>query len=194
MQSPSSNTNNPDTKSSVHKGFIQIRPFKRRHSAVFSSFAVEDEVRCHDSSTDDSCAIDQLLGQVALRSIGGLLHVGATECILEGLPGFGEDGGRGETRLRLSGLERRVVDEASGVRGFRQLTESRRNGKGASQEERHVRGYDNMIPMQYQKMELSFSVGSSGIYKIRNTASDITLLTTATRTFEKCNICHMSSD
>lgn len=135
MQSASSDTNDTNTKSSVHKRLVQVAALKRRHATILSGFAVEDEVRCQDSTTDDSGTVDQLLGDVATLNIVGGLHVGATESILEGLTGLCEDGD-GTGRLGL-GLEGRIVDETSAIRRFGDLPKRRRDGERASQEERH---------------------------------------------------------
>lgn len=58
VESSSSNTDDSNTKSSVHKSFVQIRPFVVRHSAIFPCLPVEDQVCRQDSSTNDSRAIN----------------------------------------------------------------------------------------------------------------------------------------
>ena len=136
MQSPSSDTDDTNTKSSVQERLVQEAALKRGHAAIFSGFAVEDQVRCKDSTTDDGRSVKQLLSKVASLDIVGRLHVGAAESILEGLTGLCENGD-GTGRLGLSGLEGRVVDETSAVSGFGDLPKRRRNGERASHEERH---------------------------------------------------------
>ena len=95
MQSACRYTNDPNTQTSMHKGFIKERPFVRRHAAVFSSLAVEHEICGDDSSTDDSGSIKELLSYAASVRAHGLtagLDISTTEGLLEGISRFGECG------------------------------------------------------------------------------------------------------
>jgi len=116
MKSAGSNANDTDTKSSVHESLVQEAPLVSGHSAVLAGLTVKDQVGCQDGTTDDGTAIQQLLGEVTGSSRVGLLHVGTAEGILKGLAGLGKEGGRSSRGLcSLRGLDRGVVDEASGV-------------------------------------------------------------------------------
>lgn len=112
----SSNTNDTNTKSSVHESLVQEATLVSGHSAVLAGLAVEDEVGGQDGAANDGTAVQQLLRDVARRSVEGLLHVCAAEGILEGLARLGEDGGGSCGGLGgLGGLDRRVVNETSSV-------------------------------------------------------------------------------
>lgn len=116
VQGARSQTDNTKTKASVHKSLIQEAPLVSGHCAILTGLTVEDEVGSQNGTTNDGSTVQQLLGEVTLRSIVGLLHVCPTEDILEGLAGRGEDGGRSCRWLwRLGSLKWRVVDEASSV-------------------------------------------------------------------------------
>lgn len=94
VEGASSNTNDTNTETSVHKGFVQEAPLVSGHTAVFSRFTVEDEVGCQDGTTNNGSAIQQFLGHIAtLCRVEALLHVCTAEGILEVLSGLGEDRG-----------------------------------------------------------------------------------------------------
>ena len=79
----------------MHKGFIKECPFVRRHAAVFSSLAVEHEIRGDDRSTNDGSSIEKLLSHATGVRAHGLtagLDVSTTEGLLEGISRFGECG------------------------------------------------------------------------------------------------------
>ena len=95
MQSACRHTNDPNTQASMHKGFIEEGPFVRRHATVFSTLAVEHEIRGDDGSTNDGGSIKELLSHAAGVRAHGLtagLDVGTTEGLLEGISRFGECG------------------------------------------------------------------------------------------------------
>lgn len=136
MQSSSGNTNDTNTKTSVHKCVVEVAALVRSHPTILSCFAVEDHVRYQDSSTHNGGAVQQTLSEIAtLSRLVCRLHVGPSESILESLSGFGEDGGT--DRLRLRGLEWRVMDKASSIRSLRHLTKRRGHGEGTPKKERH---------------------------------------------------------
>lgn len=138
VQSPSSNTDNTNTKTSVHKRFIQVASLVDRHAAILTSLPVEDEVRGHHSSTHNRSTVRKSLPYVTLGGTVRRLHVCPFESILECLTGSREDGRRNKAEGLLSlRLKGRVVDESSVVRGFRNLAQRRWNGEGAPEEERH---------------------------------------------------------
>lgn len=137
VQSSSGNTDDTNTKTSVQESVVQVAALKWRHATVLSRFAVEDHVRNQNRSSDDGSAIQQTLGEVAtLSGLVGRLHVRPSEGILESLSRLGQDGG-GTSRMRLRGLERRIVDESSGIRRLRHLAKRRGDGKRAPEEKRH---------------------------------------------------------
>lgn len=116
VQGARSNTDDTESKASVHESFVQEAPLVSGHSAIFAGLTVEDEVRSQDGTTNDGSTVQQLLSEVTLIGVVGLLHVGPTEGILEGLTGLGEDGRRSCGWFRcLSSLERRVMDESGCV-------------------------------------------------------------------------------
>jgi len=122
----SSNTDDTNTKTSVHESLIQEASLVGRHAAILASLTVEDEVGSQNGTTNNSGTIDQLLSDVSRLRIVGRLHVGSAEGILKGLTGFGEDRGLGTERLGYLGrLKRRVVDESSCVRELRNLMQGR---------------------------------------------------------------------
>merc|ERR1712187_969514 len=125
VESPSSNTDDTNSKTSVQKCFVQVASLIRGHSAILTSLTVEDEICRHDSSTHNGRTIQESLGHVTtLGTICGL-HVRPFEGILECLSGPCENRGRSRAeglRLRLEG---RVVNKSSGVRGFGDLAECR---------------------------------------------------------------------
>lgn len=126
MQSAGSNSDNTNTKSSVHESLIQEAPLVSGHAAILAGLTVEDEVGGQNSATDDGTSVQQLLSEVATLSVVGLLHVAAAEGIVEGLTRLGEERGLGSERFgSLGGLEWRVVDEASSVRKLWSLSEGR---------------------------------------------------------------------
>lgn len=140
MKSASSNTDNTETKTSVHEGFIEEASLVSRHAAILTSLTVENKVGSQHSTTNDGSTVHQLLSCVAGLGVEGLLHVGTAEGILKGLARLAEDGGSAESLSRLGGLERRVVDEASSIGKLRSLAESRRDGEGTPKEESHGDG------------------------------------------------------
>lgn len=127
MEGASSNTNDTNTETSVHKSFVQEAPLVSGHTAVLSRFTVEDEVGCQNSTTNNGSAIQQFLGHVAtLCRVEALLHVCTAEGILEVLSGLGEDRGRNALRLCcLGGLDGRIVNESGGVCELRNLAKRR---------------------------------------------------------------------
>lgn len=77
----------PQTR--MHKGLIEVRPFVRGHPAIFSCFAVEDEVRGKDGGANDTGAVEETLGQVAsLGASDGRRRLDV--CPVEGISGFGK--------------------------------------------------------------------------------------------------------
>lgn len=140
MQSSSGDTDDTNTKTSVHEGVIEVAALVRRHATILSCLAVEDHVRSQHGPADNGRTVQETLGEIAtLRALVGRLHVRPSERILEGLLGLCEDGRRtgAEPVVGLGRLERRVVDESSGVRGFGHLAQCRGDSEGASEEERH---------------------------------------------------------
>lgn len=134
----SGNTNDTNTKTSVHESLIQEASLVGRHAAILASLTVEDKVGSQNGTTNDGGTIDQLLSEVSRLRIVGRLHVVSAESILKGLTGFGEDRGLGSERLGyLCRLKRRVVDESSCVGKLRNLMQSRRYGERAPKEECH---------------------------------------------------------
>ena len=84
----------------MHKGFIQKLPFVRWHTAIFSSLAIEYDVRGDDRAANDGGAIKELLTRAAgvgARDLAAGLHIVAAEGLLEGISRFSErrDGRRG---------------------------------------------------------------------------------------------------
>lgn len=138
VQSAGSNSDNTNTKSSVHESLVQEAPLVGGHAAILAGLTVEDEVGGQDGTTDDGTSVQQLLGEVATLSVVGLLHVAAAEGIVEGLMRLGEERGLGTERLSsLRRLEWRAVDEASSIRELWSLSEGRRYGERAPKEESH---------------------------------------------------------
>lgn len=116
VQGACSNTDDTKSKASVHKSLIQEAPLVSGHTPIFTGLTVENEVRSQDGTTDDGSTVQQLLGEVTLRDVVCLLHIGPAEGILEGLAGLREDGRLSCRRLRyLGSLEWRVMVEPSGV-------------------------------------------------------------------------------
>lgn len=101
----------------MHESLVQEASLVSGHAAILAGLTVEDEVGCQDGTSDNGGAVNQLLREVSgLRIEGRLLHVCSAEGILKGLTRLVEDRGLSSERLScLSGLEWRVVDEASGV-------------------------------------------------------------------------------
>lgn len=134
-----SNSDHTESKASVHESLVKEATLVSGHSAVLPRLTVEDHVGSQDGTTNDGTTVHQLLADITLSSVVGLLHVCAAKSILEGLAGLGEDGRRSCGRLRhLGSLEGRVVDEAGSVRGLRSLAQRRRYGERAPKEEGHV--------------------------------------------------------
>lgn len=150
VQSPSGNTDNPNTKTSVHERFVQVAAFISRHAAILTSFPVEDKVCRHNSSTNNSCTVQKPLSHVALDRAGRRLHVGALKGIMKCLARLCEDG-RDGLGQRPGG---RVVDESSGVCGFRNLAQRRWYGKWASHKKRHDCSIDKYQPCLVGDAEL----------------------------------------
>ena len=79
----------------MNKGFIEECPFVRRHAAVFSSLAVEHDIRGDDGSPNDGGSVKELLSHAAgvrAHSLTAGLDVGTTESLLECISRFGECG------------------------------------------------------------------------------------------------------
>ena len=88
MKSASSNTDDADTETSVQESVVQVGAFKGRHAAIFSGFAVEDEVDGKQGTTENSTAIDEALGEVSRGSRvgeGRWLLISSTERVLKGV-------------------------------------------------------------------------------------------------------------
>ena len=82
-------TDHADANSGVEEGLVQICPFKRWHSAIFSSFAVEEKVCGENCAAYDGAAVEEFGGHVACiwpAGLGCWLDVSA----MEGIAGFGE--------------------------------------------------------------------------------------------------------
>ena len=62
MQCLCCDADDADTQARVQEGLVEIFPLKRWHAAIFSCFAVEDEVCGEDRSTDDGSAVEEALG------------------------------------------------------------------------------------------------------------------------------------
>ena len=60
MQRPRRNSNDANTKSGVHKSLVQIFRLERRHTAIFPSLPVEDQIRSYDGPADDSRTVSKL--------------------------------------------------------------------------------------------------------------------------------------
>ncbi len=58
-------TDDTNTQTSVQKRRIQVGSLVGRHAAIFSGFAVEDEVDGDDSTTEDSTTCQKSLEQLA---------------------------------------------------------------------------------------------------------------------------------
>lgn len=93
VQRSRGNCNDTDSQTGVQESVIQVAPFVRRHSAILSRFAVEDQVRSDDCSSDDGSSVEQSLSKVATLgdAVSGL-HVRPAESILESLSRAAEDG------------------------------------------------------------------------------------------------------
>lgn len=138
VQSAGSNSDNTNTKSSVHESLVQEAPLVSGHATILAGLTVEDEVGGQDGTTDDGTSVQKLLGEVATLSIEGLLHVAAAEGIVEGLMRLGEERRLSAERLSsLRRLEWRVVDEAGSIRKLWSLCEGRRYGERAPKKESH---------------------------------------------------------
>lgn len=67
VESASGNSNDSDSQSGVQESVIQIASLKWWHSSIFSRLAVEDQVDGKQRSSKDCAAIQQALGNIALR-------------------------------------------------------------------------------------------------------------------------------
>jgi len=65
MEGPRRHCDNPHPKSRMHEGLIEVPTFVRGHTAIFSCFPVENEVRGDDGSANDSGTVEESLSQVA---------------------------------------------------------------------------------------------------------------------------------
>lgn len=93
MQSARRHTDDANTQTGVHEGFVEKGPFVRWHAAIFPSLTVEHEVRGDHGAANEGSAVKELLGDAAAVGAYDLatrLHVGATEGLLEGISRFGE--------------------------------------------------------------------------------------------------------
>ena len=61
----SGDSDDSDTKSSVHKGFVQVFALKRRHASIFSGFSVENEVDRDKRGAKNTGTIEETLLEIA---------------------------------------------------------------------------------------------------------------------------------
>lgn len=54
-------TNNPNPQPSMRKGLIEVRTLIRRHTAIFSRFTVEEQIRRNDGTTYDGATVKKTL-------------------------------------------------------------------------------------------------------------------------------------
>lgn len=141
MQSICRHSNDANTQPSMHESFIQECPFVRRHTAIFSSLTVEDEIRRDYRTADDSGAIEESLGHAAgirARDLAARLYVGATEGMLEGISRV-DEGSDGRDRFCGEGFRSRRVMKctACGLSSFGKLFEACGDGHGPTKNEGH---------------------------------------------------------
>lgn len=90
MKSASGNSNDSDSKSSVHECFVQVFALKRGHASIFPGFSVENEVDRDECGAENTSTIEEALLEVAglnriLKSVAlvaaeGLLEEVARRC------------------------------------------------------------------------------------------------------------------
>ena len=133
MKRAGSNTNDTNAQSSMQEGLIEIAPLVQRHSAIFSRFAVKDQVRDRNGAADDGGAIEQFLRQIprALSHAVCRLDIRALESALEGLPRLLE------RRLLRRLLEGAILMEESDchVRRLWELFDRSRDGQRLANKE-----------------------------------------------------------
>ena len=113
MQCLCRDANDADAQACVHECFVEELSLKGWHAAIFSCFAVEDEVCGEDCSADDGGAVEEALGEGGCiwgAYLTWLLDVGAAEGLLELVSGFYERGE--ELGVEVEGFGRGV--ECSG--------------------------------------------------------------------------------
>ncbi len=125
MQCARRDTYDPEPHPRVQEGLVQVAALERWHAAIFSGFAVEEQVGANQGGADQSRADDELLSEIARvrpRRLVRLLDVVAAKGILKGGAGFGKRGRQGGF-----GVGSRAVECADGCRrgGFGDLLESR---------------------------------------------------------------------
>lgn len=130
MESASGNSDDSDSQSGVQESVIQITSLKWWHSSIFSCFAVEDQVDGKQRSSKDCAAVQQALGDIALRewvlwrrSLVSPL-AGLTECLSEDIlllrcKGVSEWRRLLEDGLLLCCLRLEAAEGVSCRRGFR---------------------------------------------------------------------------
>ena len=62
MQCLCCDADDADAQACVQEGLVEVLTLKRWHAAIFSCFAVEDEVCGEDCSADDGSAVEEALG------------------------------------------------------------------------------------------------------------------------------------
>ena len=140
MQGACRHTNDANTQASMHESFIEKGSFVRWHAAIFSSFAVEHDIRRDESTADESSAIKELLSSVA--GVGGRdltgLHVATTKGLLKGVSRFGK-GRDGGDRLGSEGRGFGGSMEGSSgcLSSFGKLLEARCDGHRPTKYESH---------------------------------------------------------
>lgn len=125
MQCARRDADDPQAHPRVQEGLVQVAPLERRHAAIFSGFAVEEQVGADQGRANQSRADDELLSEIARvrpRRLVRLLDVVAAKGIWKGSAGFGKRGRQGGF-----GVDSRAVECADGCRrgGFGNLLESR---------------------------------------------------------------------
>lgn len=105
MQRLSRHTDNSNSQSSVQECVVQIFPFVKRHTAIFSRFPIEDEICGNNCCSDDATSVKKSFLQVCCiwtRNFERrLLHIGATKSGLKPISGLGQERD-GRFRLRKS--------------------------------------------------------------------------------------------
>lgn len=66
MQRPGRDGDDSDAKACVHESVVEIRALERRHAAIISRFAVEDQINSNQGAAEDAGAVKQTLTGVAL--------------------------------------------------------------------------------------------------------------------------------
>ena len=95
MQCLCCNADDADAQACVHECFVEELSLKGWHAAIFSGFAVEDEVCGEDCTANDGSAVEEALGyggSVWRAYLTWLLNIGAAEGLLELISRFCESG------------------------------------------------------------------------------------------------------